>query len=86
MIPLVFLNLYSRIKETGFLKIGSINIVALAIVVMLMINVETVKNINSYIDQRNYYSWVNVMSYPYSTVFNKYNIRQYISHFDEEGN
>lgn len=88
LLPLLFHNLHSRIKETGtrfkFLKIGSIKIVALAIVIMLMINVETVKNINSYIQQGNYYSWVNPINYPYSSIFDKDNIRNFISHFDEE--
>lgn len=91
LLPLVIGNMDRRISQGGesfltYVKMGSIRIVALVAAVILIINVETVKNINSYIDQGNYYSWVNVMNYPYITVFNKDNIRQYISHFDGEVN
>ena len=41
--------------------------------------VETVKNINSYINQGNYYSDVNVLSYPYISIFNKDKLYEYRS-------
>lgn len=51
---------------------------------VLIMNVEFVKNIYSYIEQGNYYSWVTPINYPYSSVFDQNKIRKYISHFDGE--
>lgn len=88
LLPLLLFNLMSRSRTTGtkmkYLKMGSFRILALAMLVIFMLNVETIKNINSYIDQGNYYSWVNPLTYPYSTIFDKEYIRGYLSHFDEE--
>ena len=52
--------------------------------VVAIMNVEFVKNINSYIEQGNYYSWVSPVNYPYSSVFDQTKIRKYISNFDGE--
>ena len=67
-----------------YLKMGSFRILASAVLVILMLNVETIKNIDSYITQGNYYSWVNPLNYPYSSIFNKDYVRRYLSHFDDE--
>ncbi len=53
-------------------------------IAVMIVNVEFVKNIYSYIDQGNYHSWVTPMSYPYSSVFDQNEIRKYITNFDEE--
>lgn len=90
LLPLLLFNLKNRSKITGsrfkYLKIGKLRIAALAMLVVFMLNVETIKNINSYIEQGNYYSWVNPLNYPYSTIFDKKYIRGYLSHFDDEVN
>lgn len=52
--------------------------------VVAIMNVEFIKNINSYIEQGNYYSWVSPLNYPYSSVFDQTRIRGYISNFDGE--
>lgn len=88
LLPLLLYNLMSRSEITGtkmkYLKIGTCRIVAVAMLVIFMLNVETIKNINSYIVQGNYYSWVNPLNYPYSTIFDKEHVRNYLSHFDDE--
>lgn len=88
LLPLLFFNLKNRRNITRssfkYLKIGRFRIAVLAMLVVLMLNVETIKNIYSYIDQGNYYSWVNPLNYPYSTVFDKKYIRGYLSNFDDE--
>lgn len=59
--------------------------VALSFFLVIMImNVEFVKNIYSYIEQGNYYTWVSPIDYPYSSVFDQSKIRKYISNFDGE--
>lgn len=67
-----------------YLKIKSIKILLMLIAVIAMLNIEIVKNINSYIVQGNYYSWVNIINYPYSNIFDKDKIQKYISHFNGE--
>lgn len=52
--------------------------------VVAIMNIEFVKNINSYIEQGNYYSWVSPLNYPYSSVFDQAKIKKYISNFDGE--
>lgn len=52
--------------------------------VIMIMNIEVVKNIYSYLEQGNYYSWVTPIDYPYSSVFNQAKIRKYITHFDGE--
>lgn len=52
--------------------------------VLLIANVEFVKNIYSYIDQGNYREWVTPMNYPYISVFDQNEINKYITNFDEE--
>ena len=53
-------------------------------IVIAIMNVEFFKNIYSYIDQGNYYSWVSPVDYPYSSVFDKNKIKKYVSNFDGE--
>lgn len=55
----------------------------MAIVVAVLMNAETYKNLNSYIGQGNYHSWVTPLSYPYISIFNEDEIWQYITHFDQ---
>ena len=50
---------------------------------ILLMNIELYKNLNSYIEQGNYYSWVSPITYPYISVFNENDIWHYITHFDE---
>lgn len=86
LIPLLVSNLYNRIKITGsnmyFLRFKNIRILALIIIVILILNVETIKNINSYIVQGNYYSWVTPIKYPYISIFNKDKVYDYILYFE----
>lgn len=55
----------------------------MAIAVVVLMNAETYKNLNSYIEQGNYHSWVTPLSYPYISIFNEDEIWQYITHFDQ---
>ena len=75
-------GLISRTKPFLYLGIGGSSILLVMAVVVLALDVEMVKNINSYLVQGNYYDWVNVFNYPYVSVFNKEDIFKYISHFD----
>lgn len=52
-------------------------IMALSLLLIIILNVEFVKNIYSYIDQGGYYKWVDFVDYPYITVFNKEDISIY---------
>ena len=55
---------------------------AISILLIVIMNIELVKNIYSYIDQGNYLSWVNPINYPYISIFNKDKIWDYISEFN----
>lgn len=50
-------------------------------VVLIIPVVECVKNINSYILQGNYYDSVNVVNYPYFSIWEKNDVEDYLSHF-----
>jgi len=54
-----------------------LRVAGFALLVVLIANVEAVKNINSYITQGDYYSWVNVINYPYITIFDKDSVSKY---------
>lgn len=88
LLPILIRNYKNleNVKHLGLLiiKIGKTKVIALMMLIILMLNVETIKNIYSYIEQGNYYSWVNPLNYPYSTVFNKDYIKNYISYFNGE--
>lgn len=88
LIPILIKNynnkIYSRILHFNIIKIGGVRILASAMCILAILNIEVVKNIYSYIEQGNYYSWVNPINYPYSTIFNKEYIKEYLSHFDDE--
>ena len=84
LLPLLIQNLDTTKTRMLHLKFGKFKILAMVMALVLMINVELVKNINSYIVQGNYYSWVNPINYPYSSIFDKDSIRSFITHFDEE--
>lgn len=90
LLPLLLYNLVHRSGITAtkmkYLKIGRLRILGVAMLVIFMLNVETVKNINSYIEQGNYYSWVTPLNYPYSTIFDKEYVRKYLFHFNNEVN
>lgn len=51
--------------------------------VILLMNIELYKNLDSYVEQGNYYAWVSPITYPYISVFNENEIWHYITHFDE---
>lgn len=88
LLPLLLFNLIKRSKmenlKIKYLKINKFRNITFVMLVIIMLNVETIKNINSYIKQGNYYSWVNPLNYPYSTIFDKNYVRSYLSHFDGE--
>lgn len=65
-------------------KVKSQMVSLLFVLIILIMNVEFVKNIYSYIEQGNYYSWVTPVDYPYCSVFDQSEIRRYISNFDGE--
>jgi len=65
-------------------KTNKLIVSVLFFVVVLIMNVEFTKNIYSYLEQGNYYSWVTPFDYPYSSVFDQNKIRKYISNFDGE--
>lgn len=75
-------GLISRTKPFLYLGIGKSSILLVMAVVVLALDVEMIKNINSYLVQGNYYDWVNVFNYPYVSVFNKEDIFKYILQFD----
>lgn len=66
-----------------YIKAGHIKILLPVLIVILTLDAEMIKNINSYLQQGNYYSWVNVFNYPYISIFNKESIFNYILHFDK---
>ncbi len=90
LIPMLAAKMYSYRREgiiNGskpflYLKIGGSSVLLAMVLVVLALDVEMIKNINSYLVQGNYYDWVNVFNYPYVSVFNKEEIFNYISHFD----
>ena len=47
-----------------------------ALFIIMMMNFECVKNINSYIDQQEYHG-VNVMNYPYISIFDEEHLLEY---------
>jgi len=53
----------------------------IALIVIAIINVETVKNLNSYIIQGDYLDGVNPLNYPYVSVFNRQSIYNYVSSY-----
>ena len=69
-ISIITVKVFSNIKIIGY-----------AIVLILMLDVELVKNIYSYISQGNYYEWVNAINYPYISIFDKEEIFHYIPYF-----
>lgn len=76
------LGLINANNKVLFFKIGQSSIIAIVLVIIFALEVEMLKNINSYLSQGNYYEWVNVFTYPYISIFNKSDIFEYISHFD----
>lgn len=77
---LIRLDRSNKIALTRF-RISKHAVFAIPVLVIFVLNFELVKNINSYIGQGNYYEWVNVINYPYVSIFNKERIFEYISHF-----
>lgn len=81
LIPLLFkMKNYKdeSVSRKGiYINIGKNSVLLSAIIVVLLSNVELVKNIDSYIKQGNYYSNVNVFNYPYISIFNKDSIHEY---------
>lgn len=53
----------------------------IALLVVAIINVETVKNLNSYIGQGHYFEEITPLNYPYVSVFNKQSIYNYMSSY-----
>lgn len=87
LLPLAFNNYEkSKTKPIVRLKLGNTKVYPLIIAIILSLNVETIKNINAYIEQDNYYHWVNPINYPYGNIFNKDKIRNYVLYFKNEIN
>ena len=63
------------------LKVGKFRILASIILILLLMNIECIKNLYSYINQGGYYSWVNPLNYPLSTIFDKSHIENYLPYF-----
>ena len=70
ILELVFISYYLKSHESDFTNIFILFFIALSMVLF-------VKNINSYIEQGDYYSSVNFFNYPYVSVFNKDDIYEY---------
>ena len=64
------LNTYI-VKKTKSIKVGSFSIPVVLILIAIVLNVETIKNINSYLQQGDYHENLNVLEYPIITLFNK---------------
>ena len=84
LIP-VQIHIINKINKEKFSRLiqkkeSCYKIVGFAIVVIMMANVELVKNIDSFIHQKPYYEWVNVTNYPYISIFNKLDINKYIKY------
>lgn len=75
-------GLLNSLNSLHYVKIGRSSIPLAIVIVILALDVEMIKNINSYLVQGNYYDWVNVFNYQYISIFNKEDIFKYISHFD----
>ena len=84
LFPILISNLTISFDKTVSILIRNktvfITFVSLTMIVIL--NTELIKNINSYLYQGNYFSSVNVFTYPWISVFDKNRIWNYISHFD----
>lgn len=84
LLPILLYNV-KKLKGTNkftIIKIGKLRMLFLMLLIICMVNVETIKNIDSYIEQGNYYAWVNPVNYPYSNIFNKKYIMNYIPYFN----
>lgn len=72
-----------KIQTVYFLLARGKRIIWCVLFLVIVCDIEFVKNIFSYIEQGNYYEWVTPLNYPYISVFeDKSNIYKYISHFD----
>ena len=69
-VNIVIIKIFEKIKMFGY-----------AAILILIVDVELIKNIYSYIDQGNYHEWVNALNYPYISIFDKYEIFNYTSYF-----
>lgn len=58
-------------------------VIGLGVLLIITINIEVAKNINSYIEQGGYYEWVNIINYPYISVYNKEKIFHYRNYGQE---
>ena len=75
LIPLLFYR--NRNYLLNWKKTRVPQLVLYMVALVLMMNFECYKNINSYIDQRDYREWVTPMNYPYVSVFDEERIWQY---------
>lgn len=85
LLPMLIKNVKELRSESTFnltiIKVGNIRILASVTLILLFMNIECIKNLYSYIYQGGYYSWVNPLNYPLSTIFNKSNIENYLPYF-----
>lgn len=69
------LKLIGEKRRVGLLRVkfgpNKPPLIAISIIIILMINVEMVKNVNSYINQGGYRDDINVFNFPYVSIFNK---------------
>ena len=81
LVPLQFYSIQSKIKESQTLLAKrqgvTNNIILLTLLFVAIMNVQLIHNIRSFIIQGNYYSWVDVVNYPYINIFDKDAILKY---------
>lgn len=89
LIPLQLYKIYINKKgdiclnaKRYILVFGKFQILLSTAILIVILNIEMIKNVYSYIGQGNYYSWVTPINYPYISIFDKNEIFSYISHFD----
>ena len=81
LVPLQFYSIQSKLKEsqTSLAKRqgDTNNIILLTLLFVAIMNVQLIHNIRSFIIQGSYYSWVDVVNYPYISIFDKDAILNY---------
>lgn len=87
LIPLLLYRVYLMKKDgwisnkrLSVIKFGKYRLQVFVLIIIVILNAEMIKNIDSYIVQGNYYDSVNVFNYPYISIFDKDEIYKYRSY------
>lgn len=84
LVPLLCYEIY-EMKKNGsvpknkvlYIRYGKYSMLLFGLIIVIMLDVELVKNIGSYITQGEYKEGITIMNYPYISIFDKDNIFEY---------